>query len=168
LAQADHRITPNHLSLGISAYMADSKAEAVREMGPYHLYFNRTLFSHGNFTETELQRQTGYASAASTDYVSPENRRAAQFAREDFRNLTMAEVERQAEEMPWGTAADVAERIIAAAESAGADNVQISLNRGVLPHDMFIEQIRRFARDVLPALQAHKVVRVPLAEEVPA
>src|SRR5580692_11688638 len=30
---------------------------------------------------------------------------AAQFAREDFRNLTMADVERQAEEMPWGTAA---------------------------------------------------------------
>ncbi len=77
LAQAGHRITPDHLSLGISAYVADSKAEAVREMGPYHLYFNRTLFSHGNFTETELQRQTGYSSAASTDYVSPENRRAA-------------------------------------------------------------------------------------------
>ena len=91
LAQAGHRITPDHLSLGISAYVADSKAEAVREMGPYHLYFNQTLFSHGNFTETELQRQTGYASAASTDYVSPENRRAAQFAREDFRGLTMAD-----------------------------------------------------------------------------
>jgi hypothetical protein len=58
------------------------------------------------------------------------------------------------------------ERIIEAAESAGADNVQISLNRGVLPHEMFMEQIRRFARDVLPALQAHQVERVPLAEEV--
>jgi hypothetical protein len=31
-----------------------------------------------------------------------------------------------------------------------------------------MEQIRRFACDVLPALQAHKVVRVPLAEEVVA
>jgi hypothetical protein len=28
---------------------------------------------------------------------------------------------------------------------------------------MFMEQIRRFARDVLPALQAHRVQRVPLA-----
>ena len=62
----------DHLSLGISAYVADSKAEAVREMGPYHLYFNQTLFSHGNFTETELQRQTGYSTSASTDYVSRE------------------------------------------------------------------------------------------------
>jgi hypothetical protein len=37
-----------------------------------------------------------------------------------------------------------------------------------LPHQMFMEQIRRFACDVLPALQAYKVETVPLAEEVPA
>ena len=168
LLQAGHRITPGHLSLGISAYVADSKARAVREMGPHHLYFNRTLFSHGNFTETDRLRQTGYSSAGSTDYVSPENLKAAQFAREDFRGLTMADVERQAEHMPWGTADEVARRIIDAADSAGANTVQVSLNRGVLPHEMFIEQIRRFAADVLPALQAHKVAHVPLAEEVPA
>ena len=168
LAQSGHRITPDHLSLGISAYVADSKAWAVREMGPHHLYFNRTLFSHGNFTETELQRQTGYSSAGSTDYVSPENLRAAQFAREDFRGLTMADVERQSEHMPWGTPDEVARRIIDAAESAGANTVQVSLNRGVLPHEMFMEQIRRFAAEVLPALHAHEVARVPIAEEVPA
>jgi hypothetical protein len=52
------------------------------------------IIRYGNFTETELQRQTGYSTAVSTDYVSPENRRAAQFAREDFRGLTMADVER--------------------------------------------------------------------------
>jgi hypothetical protein len=136
-------------------------------MGPSHLYFNQTLFSHGNFTETELQRQTGYSSSAATDYVSPENRRAAQFAREDYRGLTMANVERQAaEQMPWGTATEVTERIIEAADSAGAGNVQISLNRGVLPHEMFMEQIRRFAREVLPALQAYKVTHFPIAEEI--
>jgi hypothetical protein len=33
---------------------------------------------------------------------------------------------------------------------------------------MFMEQIRRFAAEVLPALHAHRVERVPLAEEVPA
>jgi hypothetical protein len=53
-------------------------------------------------------------------------------------------------------------------ESAGANTMQISLNRGVLPHEMFIEQIRRFAAEVLPALQAHKIARVPLAENVAA
>jgi alkanesulfonate monooxygenase SsuD/methylene tetrahydromethanopterin reductase-like flavin-dependent oxidoreductase (luciferase family) len=168
LVQSGHRITPDHLSLGISAYVADSKVQAVREMGPHHLYFNRTLFSHGNFTETDRLRQTGYSSAGSTDYVRPENARAAQFAREDFRGLTMANVERQAEQMPWGTPDEVTKQIIDAAESAGANTVQVSLNRGVLPHEMFMEQIRRFAAEVLPALQAHKVTRVPIAEEAAA
>ena len=37
------------------------------------------------------------------------------------------------------------------ADHAGADTVQIGFNRGAMPHEMFIEQIRRFARDVLPA-----------------
>jgi hypothetical protein len=33
---------------------------------------------------------------------------------------------------------------------------------------MFIEQIRRFARDVLPALKAHRVERVPALEAMAA
>ena len=166
LADAGHGITPNHLSLGISAYVADSKAQAVKEMGPYHLYFNRTLFSHGNFTETALQRQAGYVSPTSTDYIRPENQRAAAMAREDFRNLTLDAVARQAEQLPWGAPDEVAERIIAAADNAGANTVQVSLNRGAMPQEMFIEQIRRFASDVLPVLQAHEVTHVPAAEEV--
>jgi alkanesulfonate monooxygenase SsuD/methylene tetrahydromethanopterin reductase-like flavin-dependent oxidoreductase (luciferase family) len=168
LAAAGHRLTPNHLSLGVHAYVADSKAQAVKEMGPYHLYFNRTLFSHGNFTETALQRQAGYSTAQSTDYVRPENQRAAALLREDFRNTTMADVERLAEGWPWGTADEVARRIIAQADAAGANMVQISLNRGAMPHEMFIEQIRRFAREVLPILQAHRVERVPAVEEMAA
>ena len=80
----------------------------------------------------------------------------------------MADVERQAEQLPWGTAKEVTERIIQAAESAGANMVQISLNRGAMPHEMFIEQIRRFAKEVLPALQAHQVKRVPVAETLTA
>jgi len=168
LAAAGHRLTPNHLSLGVHAYVADSKAQAVKEMGPYHLYFNRTLFSHGNFTETALQRQAGYSTAQSTDYVRPENQRAAALLREDFRNTTMADVERLAEGWPWGTADEVARRIIAQADAAGANMVQISLNRGAMPHEMFIEQIRRFAREVLPMLQAHRVERVPAVEEMAA
>jgi len=168
LSAAGHRITPDHLSLALNAYVADSKAQAVKEVAPYHLYFNRTLFSHGNFTETAKQRDAGYVSQSSTDYVRPENMKAAQGLREDYRNMTMADFERQAEHMPLGTAKEVTERIISAAEAAGANQVQISLNRGALPHEMFMEQIRRFAREVLPALQAHEVRRVPLGEEIAA
>ena len=81
----------------------------------------------------------------------------------------MADVERQAENMPWGTPQEVDRaHHRRRPSSAGANMVQISLNRGAMPHEMFIEQIRRFARDVLPALQAHEVKRVPAAEAVPA
>ncbi len=168
LAASGHRITPNHLSLALNAYVADSKAQAVKEVAPYHLYFNRTLFSHGSFTETAAQRQAGYVSQSSTDYVRPENQRAAALLREDFRGLTFEAFARQAENLPYGTPQEVAQRIIAAADNAGANMVQVGLNRGAMPHEMFIEQIRRFARDVLPILQAHEVTRVPAAEQVVA
>ena len=54
------------------------------------------------------------------------------------------------------------------ADHAGANTVQIGFNRGAMPQEMFLEQIRRFARDVLPIVQAHQVTRVPAAEEVAA
>jgi hypothetical protein len=47
----------------------------------------------------------------------------------------------------------VTERIIQQAKAAGAGRVLVNLNRGAMPSEMFLEQIRRFARDVLPALQ---------------
>jgi hypothetical protein len=102
------------------------------------------------------------------DFVRPENLRAAARSREDFRNMTFSDVERDAEEMPWGTPQEVTERLIANAEHHGANYVIVSFNRGAMPHEMFVEQIRRFARDVLPALQAHEVKSVKLAEEVAA
>jgi hypothetical protein len=163
-----HTITPEHLSLLDIVYVADSKAQAVRENAPYHLYFNRTLFSHGNVSEIALQRQAGYVSAGATDYVRPENARAAARTRADFRNLTYADVEREAENMPWGTAQEVTERLIANAEHHGANTVLINFNRGAMPHEMFMEQIRRFAAQVLPAVQAHEVTAVKLAEEITA
>ncbi|HEX9466530.1 MAG TPA: LLM class flavin-dependent oxidoreductase [Alphaproteobacteria bacterium] len=165
LARNGRKITPDHLSIGVTVYIADSKAQAVKENGPYHLYFNRTLFSHGNFTETSLQRATGYATQSSTDYVRPENLRAAEHAREDFRNMTLDDVARQAEHLPWGTPQEVTERLIELADHAGANTLNISLNRGAMPQEMFLEQIRRFARDVLPAVQRHRVTRVPAVED---
>ena len=51
-----------------------------------------------------------------------------------------------------------------AADHAGANQVTVSLNRGAMPHEMFMHQIRRFASEVLPRLQAHEVTRVPVVE----
>ena len=143
------------------------KAQAVKEYGPHILYFNRTLFSHGNFTETERQRETGYASAASTDYVRPENQRAAaQSARGFPQHDDGRRSNARPSTMPWGTADEVAERIIAAAEQRRRQPwCSSALNRGAMPHEMFMNQIDRFAREVLPRLQAHEVKRVPAAEE---
>jgi hypothetical protein len=35
-----------------------------------------------------------------------------------------------------------------------------------MPQEMFLEQIRRFARDVLPIVQAHQVTHVPAVDDV--
>ena len=163
LADHGHRITPDHLIIQASAYVADSKARAVAEAGPYTLYFNRTLFSHGNISEASRQREAGYLSAGSFDYVRPENMAAVSGSRDRFRGMTLESVARDAEEMPWGTPDEVIARIIAAADHAGAGTVLVNMNRGAMPHEMFMEQIRRFGTEVLPALQAHRIDSVPLA-----
>ena len=152
-----------------SAYVADSKAQAVQENGPYHLYFNRMLYQPRQLHRAQRTGQaSGYVSSASNDYMRPENLRVAERSRADFRNMTMDDVERQAETMPWGTASEVTERIIDAAKRAGAGTV------------LLILQSRRDAeRDVrradpplcprgLPALHAHHASSVPLPEEARA
>jgi hypothetical protein len=62
----------------------------------------------------------------------------------------------------------VAAKLIAEAEKCGAETLLVSMNRGAMPHEMFLNQIRRFAAEVLPKLQAHQITRVPAAEEVMA
>jgi alkanesulfonate monooxygenase SsuD/methylene tetrahydromethanopterin reductase-like flavin-dependent oxidoreductase (luciferase family) len=164
LEQHGHRITPDHLVIQADVYVADSKRQAVDEAGPYTLYFNRTLFSHGNITERDLQAQTGYVASSSHDYLKPEHVPFVSGNRERYRGMTMEGLRELAEQLPWGTPDEIAERIIAAADHAGANQVTVSLNRGAMPHEMFMQQIRRFATEVLPRLQAHQVTRVPVVE----
>ncbi len=157
LEQNGHTLTPDNLVIQANVYLAESKAQAVKEAGPYTLYFNQTLFSHGNFTESRLQREAGYLSSSSYDYLRPENLEGVAFEREGFRNLTLERLARQAENMPWGTAEEVRQRIIDDADHAGANTVLLSMNRGAMPHQMFLKQLRWFGTEVLPALQAHTV-----------
>lgn len=156
LREHGHRLTPDHILMQVNAYVADSKAQAVEEAGPYVLYFNQ-LFNHGNtHLGREARLRVGYVSDQGLDYVRPENREAAERARPDVRGMTMADLARQAEGWPWGSADEVAERIIEEADHAGAGTVLVSLNRGAMPQEMFLNQIRRFAREVLPVLHAHR------------
>ena len=47
-----------------SVYVADSREQALKEAGPYTLYFFHTLFSHGNLYNVSGQRQSGYVTCA--------------------------------------------------------------------------------------------------------
>lgn len=163
LDAAGHTITPDHLIIQANVCVADTKDDAIAKAGPHALYFNRTLFSHGNDTEADRQRGTGYLSSASFDYVRPENLNAVARAREEYRDLTLDDLRRQATGLPWGPADEVIEKIIESADHAGAATVLVSLNRGVMPHELFMEQVQRFAEEVLPALHAHEVKDVPQA-----
>ena len=77
LADAGHRHHARPPVARLNAYVADQQGPGGEGDGALHLYFNRTLFSHGNVTETALQREAGYLSQTSSDYVRPENLRAA-------------------------------------------------------------------------------------------
>ena len=160
LERAGFGITPDHLIIQANAYIADSKEQAIAEAGPHALYFGRTLFSHGNITEANLQRETGYLSSSSFDYVRPENLPAVARTREEYRDITMEQIAANAQRLPWGRPEEAIERIIGDAEHAGSNTVVVSLNRGVMPAEMFMQQVQRFGREVLPALQAHEVKSV--------
>jgi hypothetical protein len=83
--------------------------------------------------------------------------------------FTMADAEKRVvDRAAWGSPKEVIERLIAEGEHAGANNLLLNVNLGAMPHEMFMEQIRRFGQDVLPALHAHEVKRVRPAEMVGA
>jgi alkanesulfonate monooxygenase SsuD/methylene tetrahydromethanopterin reductase-like flavin-dependent oxidoreductase (luciferase family) len=163
LAQNGHAITPDHLCFFTDAWVAESKAAALAEYAPYFLYFVHTLWHHGSTKEKEAAvRTSGYFSQSSFDYVRPENRADAGLDREKMKRMTLADIERRIDnnELAWGSAKHVTERLIEAAEHFGANSLLLNMNLGALPHELFIEQIRRFGREVLPRLQAHQVKRV--------
>lgn len=162
-AKAGRRVTPDHLNIQADCYVADSKAQAVKEYGPYVLYFHNTLFPFDHVTQENTQ---GYYSASARDYLRKESR---QFAASDAPfsgGMTMEALARQAEHMPWGTADEIVERVIAEADEVGARTILLSCNRGAMPQEMFLNQIRRIGEEVLPRLQAHKVTRVKHAEGI--
>ena len=78
---------------------------------------------------------------------------------------TLADIERKIDggELALGNAKDVTEQLIAGAERMGANTLLLNMNVGAMNYEVFLEQIRRFGRDVLPKLQAHQVKRVPAA-----
>ncbi|MDE2899582.1 MAG: LLM class flavin-dependent oxidoreductase, partial [Chloroflexota bacterium] len=161
LAENGYTVTPEHLILPANAFVADTREQALEMAGPYTLYFNQTLFSHGNITEASLQTEQGYLNSGAYDYVQPEHRPFMSGNREVYRNMTMDNLANN-RDLAWGPADEVRDKLIAAADAVGANTLLVSFNRGAMPNEMFMEQLRRFGKEVLPALHAHEVTEVPL------
>jgi hypothetical protein len=51
-------------------------------------------------------------------------------------------------------------KLLAAAAALGSNTLLLSMNRGAMPGDQFKAQLQRFAKEVLPALNAHEVKEV--------
>ena len=168
LSENGHRIDPNQICMMTEAWVAESAAKAVDEYAPYFLYFNNVLWHHGGNPPGQKANPmaSGYVKSSSYDYVRPENQTEAVIDREKFRALNREDVEANVAsgELAFGNAKEVTERLIEQAEAVGANKLLINVNFGAMPNDLFMEQVRRFGRDVLPKLQAHQVTRVPAME----
>jgi alkanesulfonate monooxygenase SsuD/methylene tetrahydromethanopterin reductase-like flavin-dependent oxidoreductase (luciferase family) len=157
LAKHGTQITPDYLNIGVEAYVADSRQQALDEYTPYMHYFY-TLF---NFDHVPASQVGGYYQKSSAEHLRSELRATAHDDSMRLRETTMEDVLKQAEGAAMGTADEVADRIIAEADKVGAGTILINMNRGAMPQEMFLKQIRRFGTEVLPKLQAHEVARVP-------
>jgi alkanesulfonate monooxygenase SsuD/methylene tetrahydromethanopterin reductase-like flavin-dependent oxidoreductase (luciferase family) len=164
MARHGRNVTPDRLNVMIDCYVADSKAKAMEEYGPYLLYLFNTLLLYDHVFQKDVQK--GYYGSTAFEHLRGGSKGTLAEDATVFTEWTMDGVKAAAEQMAIGTADEVTERIIAECDQAGADTVLLVCNRGGLPKDMFINQIRRIGAEVLPRLQAHKVKTVPFAEDV--
>jgi alkanesulfonate monooxygenase SsuD/methylene tetrahydromethanopterin reductase-like flavin-dependent oxidoreductase (luciferase family) len=167
LARHGHRIRPEQICILADVWVADSAEQALEEYAAYYLYFNQVLWHHGSSAPGQgpVPAATGYVAASSYDYVRPENRPFVALDREKIRQMNLADIAAKVArgELAFGAPDAVAERLIALGERHGANVLLLNLNLGALPYELHLEQVRRFARDVLPKLHAHQVTRVPAA-----
>ncbi|MBB5986913.1 LLM class flavin-dependent oxidoreductase [Sphingobium lignivorans] len=167
--QAKHgrKVTPDRINIMVECYVADSKEQAIEEYGPYLMYLFNTLLRYDQVYQKDVKKQ-GYYSSNAFEHLR--NGAEGTLAQDDtvFNEWTMDTVRAAAEHMPIGTADEIVERIIAECNEAGANNVLLVCNRGHMPQEMFLNQIRRIGAEVLPRLQAHQVTMVPYAEEIAA
>jgi alkanesulfonate monooxygenase SsuD/methylene tetrahydromethanopterin reductase-like flavin-dependent oxidoreductase (luciferase family) len=158
LAREGRAITPEHVVTPASVYVADSREQALAEAGPYILYFFHTLFSHGNLFNVGGQRQSGYVREEGLGWLRPENREDFLRALQGFRRMTADDLKTN-ERLCWGSPAQVRDQLLGLAEALGSNILLVQFNQGAMPHDMFVNQIRRFATEVMPDLRRHVVTR---------
>jgi alkanesulfonate monooxygenase SsuD/methylene tetrahydromethanopterin reductase-like flavin-dependent oxidoreductase (luciferase family) len=163
--QARHgrKVDPDKISIMVDCYVADSKDQAIDEYGEYLTYLFNTLLRYDQVWQKEVSKK-GYYSSTAFEHLR--NGAKGTLAEDDtvFNEWTLDTVRGAAQNMPLGTADEIVERIIAECTDAGANNVLLVCNRGHMPQEMYLNQIRRIGKEVLPRLKAHNVTAVPHAE----
>lgn len=74
--------------------------------------------------------------------------------------MAVEDLERN-ERLCWGTPEQVHDALVGLAECLGSNTVMVQFNQGAMPHEMFMNQIKRFGEEVLPAITRHEVTTVP-------
>jgi alkanesulfonate monooxygenase SsuD/methylene tetrahydromethanopterin reductase-like flavin-dependent oxidoreductase (luciferase family) len=163
-AKYGRKVQADKISIMVDCYVADSKEAAVDEYGEYLIYLFNTLLRYDQVWQKDVEKK-GYYSSTAFEHLREGTK--GTLAEDDtvFNEWTMDTVRGAAEHMPVGTADEIVERIIAECDDAGANNVLLVCNRGHMPQGMYLNQIRRIGKEVLPRLQAHNVTFVPHAQE---
>jgi alkanesulfonate monooxygenase SsuD/methylene tetrahydromethanopterin reductase-like flavin-dependent oxidoreductase (luciferase family) len=164
LARHGKTVRPDQISIMVDCYVADSKEQAIEEYGPYLMYLFNTLLGYDQVFQKEVNK-TGYYSTTAFEHLRQGTKGTLAADDTVFTEWTMETVRGAADHMPIGTPDEIVERILAECNDAGANNVLLVCNRGDMPQDMFLNQIRRIGKEVLPRLQAHNVTFVPHAEQ---
>ncbi len=164
--QARHgrSVSSEKISIMVDCYVADSKEQAIEEYADHLMYLFNTLLRYDQVWQADVNKQ-GYYSSTAFEHLREGMK--GTLAEDDtvFNEWTMDTVRGLAQHMPIGTADEIVARIIEECDDAGANNVLLVCNRGDMPHDMYINQVRRIGAEVLPRLQAHNVTFVPHAEQ---
>ncbi|MCE2464865.1 MAG: hypothetical protein J4G01_02125, partial [Dehalococcoidia bacterium] len=166
LEQNGYCITPGHIAVGASVYVAVSRQAAVKEAGPYMRYFVHTLFGLGiiSIGGAAQGRESGYRPDAAYDYIRPENREGFFKASEGFRSITYEDLE-HSERVCWGSPDEVTNSLINLSDELGAGTLLLNFNQGAMPQELFMKNLERFGKEVLPALKAHNVQAMPVAAD---
>jgi alkanesulfonate monooxygenase SsuD/methylene tetrahydromethanopterin reductase-like flavin-dependent oxidoreductase (luciferase family) len=158
------KVDPNKISVMVDCYVADSREQAIEEYGEYLLYLFNTLLRYDQVWQKDVNK-TKYYSSTAFEHLREGAKGTLAEDNTVFNEWNMDMVRAAAEHMPIGTADEIVERIIDECDDAGANNVLLVCNRGHIPHEMYLNQIRRIGKEVLPRLQAHNVTFVPHAEQ---
>ncbi|MBX5489756.1 MAG: LLM class flavin-dependent oxidoreductase [Chloroflexi bacterium] len=140
---AGRPVGPEGLGWMVPIYVAETDARALAEAEPHVMYLFREL-SHRPF---EFLLPPGYASAASMSRALDRLDRRQGYAGRSFRQLVEQGV------VVIGSPATVRDRLAAYQREMGFGKLVPLLQFGTLPHELTMQNLELFAREVMPSLR---------------